>query len=266
MLQHIHHISLPKVTALLKNVLAAAALLSFPLLAPPAAATPFVDVRATWNAAPSEWEPLPEGLTLSCRGDAQAGAAGCGNTLYLSQTIAESGAYTVTSTGSVVITNTSDHAINGFASLSVWFSAFNPGGPSVGLGIDDPATQWASFSSSVSGSGSVSDGHGCSVGTRGASGTVFSPTTCGVSSPDSSQAPVYAELIDFLPGAELIFTFGMNIAATFDLGGDAPAGVPEPWAPGLLLLGLMGAYACRRINADASHSKHVGPDRRTACG
>lgn len=233
-------------TALLKHAWAAAAMLALPLLAPPASATPFVGVRATWDAAPSAWEPLPEGLTLSCRGDAQGGASGCGNTLSLAETVTASATYGVTSTGSVVLVNTSDHAINGFAVLSVWFSAFNPGGPAVGLRIDDPAAQWASFSSSVGGggNGSVGDNHSCAVGYRGESGTVFSPTSCGVGSPDSSQAPVYAELIDFLPGAEAVFTFAMNITATFDLGEATPAGVPEP-ASALMALGL-GALLARR--------------------
>ncbi len=234
-------------TAVLKHVLAAATILALPLIAPPASAAPFVDVRALWEAAPSAWEPLPQGLSLSCRGDAEGGARGCAKTLFLSQTVTESGTYSVDATGSVVITNTSDHAINGFAGLSVWFSAFNPGGPGVGLGIDDAATQWASFSSSVGGGGSssVGDTHECSVGYRGESGTVWSPTTCGVGSPDASQASVYAELIDFLPGATFLFTFGLSITATFDLGENQPSNVPEP-ASALLALGL-GALAARRF-------------------
>lgn len=233
--------SLSKVTAMLKNVLAAAAPLVLLALASPASAAPFVDIRATWSAAPSAWEPLPEGLTLSCWGDAEGGGGGCSKTLYLSQTVAASGNISASSAGGVVITNTSDHAINGYATLSVWYSAFNPGGPAVGLGIDDAATQWASFSSSVS--GDAGDGHGCAVGYLGTSGTQFSATTCGVSSPDSSEAHPYAELINFLPGAEVIFTFGLDISATFDLGEDGPAGVPEP-ASALLTLGL-GALLAR---------------------
>jgi hypothetical protein len=229
--------------AMLKYVLAAATILAVHAFAATASATPFVRVGATWSAAPSMWDPLPEGLTISCRGGAEGGPGGCGSTLHLNQTVTASGTYTVSSTGSVVITNTSDHAVNGFAGVSVWFSAFNPGGPAIGLSIDDPATQWASFSSFVRGSGNVGDFHSCAVGYRGQSGTVFSPTTCGVSSPDSSQAPAYAELINFLPGAEIIFTFGMNISATFDLGKDAPTNVPEPTSA-LILLGL-GALMVR---------------------
>lgn len=233
---------MPKVTAMLKHVLAAATFLALALFTLPAAAAPFVDIRATWSAGPNSFYPLPEGLTVSCWGDAAGSGGSCSNTLYLSETITTSGTYTVSSTGGLILKNTSDSAINGYATLSVWYSSFNPGGPGVGLGIDDPLTQAARFSSSVGGE-TFGDNHSCAVGFRGEEGTVYSPTTCGVSSPDASEAQPGVELINFLPGAELVFTFDAFITATFELGDDV-AGVPEP-ASAMLLLGL-GALMLRR--------------------
>jgi hypothetical protein len=231
---------------MLKHVLAAATILAFQALSLPASATPFVDIRATWGAGPSLWSPLEDGLSLSCRGDAVAIDGGCSNTLFLRQPVTASGTYSATSTGHVVITNTSDHAISGGATLDVWFSAFNPGGPSIGIGIDDAATQSGYFSSSVAlSTASVLDSHGCGIGTGGEYGAVFSPTTCGVGAPDSSETVTGASFIDLLPGAEFIFTFALDITATFDLGEDEPAGVPEP-ASVLLALGLAALLARRR--------------------
>jgi hypothetical protein len=228
---------------MLKNVLAVATIF-FSLPSLPALAAPFVDIRATWSAAPSAWYALPAGLTMSCFGGAEGGSAGCSDTIYLSRTVTESGTYSASASGGVLVKNTSDHAIDGFVVLDVWYSAFNPGGPGIGLGIDDPLTQAARFESRVSGD-SAGDFHSCAVGFRGQQGTVYSPTTCGVSSPDSSLSPAFAELANFLPGAEVIFTWGLNIAATFELG-NAPAAVPEPVSALLLAVSLAGLAVRRR--------------------
>jgi hypothetical protein len=236
---------------MLKNVLAVATIF-LALLSLPASATPFVEVRATWSAAPSAWYALPAGLTMSCFGDAAGGSTSCSNTIYLSRTVTESATYSASESGGIVVKNTSDHAIDGFVVLDVWYSAFNPGGPRIGLGIDNALTQAARFESRVAGH-SVLDSHSCAVGFLGQQGTVYSSTTCGVSSPDSSLAPAVAELVNFLPGAEVIFTWGLNIAATFELGG-AHAGVPEPLSALLLLVGLSGfAVRLRRYRNNTSH-------------
>ncbi len=229
---------------MLKYVLAAATFLVVPALAAPAAAAPFVDIRAAWGATPTEWAPLPEGLTFGCWGDASAGPGGCGRSLTLSDTVTTSGTSGASALGGVVITNTSGQTVNGFAVINVWFSAFNPGGPEVGLGIDDPSTQWAAFTSNVS--GDVSDAHACAVGYRGSYGTQFSATTCGVAAPDFSQLDLYADFTDFMPGDELRFTFGLDIGAVFDLDG-APARVPAPGSAVLLMgFGLAGLGLRRR--------------------
>jgi len=231
--------------AMFKNVLAAFTVAFSLTLCLPARAAPFVDVRATWSAAPHEWMGIPEGLSVSCWGDASGAGDSCGHTISLGESVTESGTLSTSAMGGILLTNTSNAAINGFAVFTVWFSAFNPGGPSVGLGIDDPATEWAHFTSAVNGDGFVSDSQSCSIGYRGESGSVFSPTTCGVNWPDSSAADAVVELVDFLPGAEAVLSWGLGITATFDLGEDGPAGVPEP-APLLLLTAGLAALALRR--------------------
>src|SRR5262249_33709365 len=149
--------------------------------------------------------------------------------------------------GGIILTNTSTHAINGFVDLGVSFSAFNPGGPGVGIGIDDALTQAASFTSGVGGDGEVGDRHSCSVGFLGQSGAGYSPTTCGVNWPDSSFSHTGRELNDFLPGMQMLFTWGASISATFDLGEAPPAeGVPEPRGVFLFAVGLLALLVLRR--------------------
>jgi hypothetical protein len=244
-LQDVSHLSVLE-RAMLKNVLAAMTAAFSLMLSFPVFATPFVDVRATWSAAPHEWMGIPEGLSVSCWGGASGSDGFCGDTISLNQSMTNAGTLSASSVGGLVLTNTSSAAINGFAVFSVAFSAFNPGGPGVGLGIDDPLTQWASFTSSVRGDGSVGDAHACSVGYLGESGTVFSPTACGVSSPDSSVGDAVVDLVDFMPGAEVVLTWSLNIAATFVLADEDPTGVPEPAAALLLAAGIAALRLRRR--------------------
>lgn len=224
-----------------KNILAAATTTALVLLSLPSDAAPFVHIRAEWQAAPSAVHEWPNGVTISCRGDATGSDSGCGNGASLNQTVAASGTYAVSSTGALVVSNASSATINGFVMLNVWHSAFNPGGPGVGIGIDDASTQGARFQSRVSGPGSF-DSHSCSIGMFGQDGAIYSPTACGVFSPDSSLSPLGTELVDFLPGAEIVFEFGIEIAATFTL--EDAAGVPEPIGTAMMLLGI-GALAFR---------------------
>lgn len=169
---------------------------------------------------------------------------GCAGALTLSQMLTTSGTYKLTSTGSLVVTNTSNEAISDFIGFDIVHSAFNPGGPEAGIGIDNMMTQAASFRSSVTGPG-AGDTQSCSVGFQGYSGYVISPTRCGVASPDSSYTNAGAELVNFLPGAEILFTYVIEIAATFELSGSAPSGVPAPGGLALLLMGL-GGMALRK--------------------
>lgn len=235
---------------MLKNVLAATTTIASLLFSLPSHAAPFIDIRAEWSAMPSAGM-IPQGVTLSCFGDASGSGGTCSHTLTLNRTITESGTYAVSATGGIVLTNTSNQAVNGFIGFDVWLSAFNPGGPNVGLGIDDPLTQAARFESAVRGPNG-GDFHRCAVGVFGEDGTVFSPTTCGVGAPDSSFGNLGVDLIDFLPGEEIMLSWLLEISATFDVGDGAPVGVPEPGAGLALMLMGVGSVAVRRRKGNSA--------------
>ena len=224
-------------------VLAATTAVAFVFCTSSSSAAPFIDIRASVSAVPI-LALLPDGVTISCRGDSVATGSGCTNERALMREVTEPGTYQLTSTGSLVVTNTSDEAIVGFIGLDIVHSAFNPGGPETGIGIDNFLTQAAQFRSSVTGPG-AGDTRSCAVGFQGYNGYITSPTGCGVASPDSSFTNTGAELVNFLPGAELVFTWVIEIAATFEFGGGAPANVPEPGSLALVLMGL-GGLALRK--------------------
>jgi hypothetical protein len=144
----------------------------------------------------------------------------------------------------VTITNTG--AATTSFTLEVGLSPFNPGGPQVGISIDN-TSQSGSFSSTSDvfwlGGGQPGGGQTftlqCSVpgvpGTFGPGNSfIFSPTTCGQISPDESP---------FFPGFSL--APGGSVTLDGDLSiGYTLSGIPEPsslWvvAPGLLALGLL---------------------------
>jgi hypothetical protein len=223
---------------ILRSVLAGFAIISSACAAASVRAAPFVDVRAHWNVYKSDESitPLPDGFTVSCAGDAQTTADGCSGEAELQAVADAPGTYAVTSTGVVIITNTTSQEFNGYYGFNTWFSSFNPGGPAIGLGIDDPLTQWARFSSSVFGEG-VGDSHRCAVGYLGEEGTVFSPTTCGVSSPDSSSGILFLDLATVAPGSSVFFSYTISIIAEF-VSNDPEQGVPAPGGIALMVLGL----------------------------
>jgi hypothetical protein len=214
------------------NSIAAAALtLAGLLAAKPVDAAPYVDIKASWSV---DFRNQLPGIAVSCFGAATAYSNGCAGSAWLNSVVADSGTLTADSSGGIMLTNTTDHPMDGSFSLHSVFSAFNPGGPPIGIGIDNPATQAARFLSWVSGPG-VGDSHNCSVGFLGTSGTVFSPTTCGVNAPDSSELSFGVALNSLAPNAQMLLTYDIGISATFDL----PAGVPEPGSAVILLGGLM---------------------------
>lgn len=231
------------VLAMFQNVLAAATALAVVFCASSSSAAPYIDIRANVSATPIP-EMLPDGVSISCRGDSIGMGDGCANEIALIQAVTQPGTYALTSTGSLVVTNTSDEAIDGFIGLDIMHSAFNPGGPATGIGIDNYLTQAARFRSSVTGPG-VGDTQSCSVGSLGDSGYMTSPLSCGVAAPDWSYTNAGADLVNFLPGAELVFTWVIEIAATFEFEDQPRSDVPAPGSLALVLVGL-GGLALRK--------------------
>lgn len=216
--------------------------LLFSFVAGHAEAAPFVNIRALVSVGASWWYPAPEGISIGCYGDA-TGTDGCTLSAALSETVATSTTLTVSATGGLVITNTTDHVIDDWLSLTTNESAFNPGGPAVGISIDDPLTQGARFSSGVGGMG-AGDSHSCSVGVFGYAGTIFSPTACGVGSPDSSQGSFSVNLSDLDPHGQMFLPYGVSITAEFLL--PPSAEVPTPASLLIVLAGLAGLTVMRR--------------------
>lgn len=207
-------------------------------------AAPFVDIRALVYVGASSWYPPSTGISLGCYGDA-TGTDSCALSASLYSTVSTSTTLTANASGGVVITNTTDHVINDWLTLATDESAFNPGGPGVGIGIADALTQGARFRSSVSGMG-VGDSHSCAIGIFGNEGTLFSPTTCGVGSPDSSPGSFSIELNGFDPGEQMFLPYSVSITAEFTM--PPPANVPTPGSAWMLLAGLASlACAGRRV-------------------
>jgi hypothetical protein len=214
---------------------AALALAGSVIGSPTASATPYVGVTAEWYVSFGYYESpsgqivsqLPLGIAISCFGTASSNGEGCRDSLSLGASVDTTTHLAVSDTSGLVVTNNVGAQLAGWLVFNTDFSAFNPGGPEIGIGVDDPLTQSASFSSSVSGPG-VGDYHSCTttdpVGYNGG-GYNFAPGKCGVSSPDSSQDQFGISLDELgVAGSEPV-QYIMNIAADFSI---PPANVPEP--------------------------------------
>ena len=234
--------------SLLRAACAAAILLLGALTAAPARATPFVAIHAAWSVDPKWGWPQPEGIAFSCYGDATGdGVDGCSASVSLSISTATPTSITVTKTGGLRLTNITDHALAGYVVYVGSFSAFNPGGLEIGIGIDDPLTQAARFESAVTGF-LVGDRHSCSIGFLGVSGRYVTAdgTACGVHAPDSSQNDVYFNVGTLAPGASAEMFFGLSITYELVLA-TPPAGVPTPASALLLMIGMAGLTLTRRV-------------------
>lgn len=211
----------------------------FAILATPALATPSINVNSYWSAY--VWGPSAP-VSITCGAGAMPITLGCTDTLSVSRTIADTETGIASSNGTFTITG------NGPVTVELDASPFNAGGPSLGVAIDTVANQTASFSSRV-----TLDAFawryldlttGCSLpGTVGPQqapyGYVFSPTQCGLQSPDSSSAFLTLDLT-----SSPVTVYGaLSISYAFD----PPADVPEPAGWMLLGAGIIGIGAARRV-------------------
>lgn len=167
-------------------------------------ATPFVDIRGNWDSAVEST--VPAGIATGCLG-------ACGIEASLDTTVTGSRTLSASASGGFEITNTSDDYIDETLVFLLAWSAFNPGGPEVGISIDNPLTQAASFESTVVFDGMVQDFHSGSVGILG--DDCFSPTTCGVKSPDTSSEEFVVNIATLAPGESEEFVADVNITAMF---------------------------------------------------
>jgi hypothetical protein len=218
-----------------------------------AQATPFISISSVWsvNVDPFYNPTIPAGFEVSCYGSAYSGGGqSCYATASIGQPVTASAHLATTVLSGVVFTNNTNGYLSGFIDVFTGFSAFNPGGPDVGISIDDATTQGARFSSGVRGPG-VGDFHDCSIGIYGESGTVFTPTSCGVSSPDSSQSDFTFDLSTIAPMSSIMLPYELSIVSDFFIPVQPPGGVPEPAAVLVMLSGLLAMRFVSRRKAIA---------------
>jgi hypothetical protein len=207
-----------------------------------ALATPFIDVSAFWSAV-LEGDAVPTGIVITCDGIA---SNECSNSLEVSHSVTSSLTESFSSSASLVITNTGDTSPSGELIFDVGWSAFNPGGPDIGLSIDN-ARQSASFSSESDGSspGIGGDFHACSLPVPASqlgfdgSGYNFTTLSCGVMAPDSDEAQFFVDLASLAPGDSVELDNTLTISDSFT--------IPTPEPSGLAVLGsAMFALAVSR--------------------
>jgi hypothetical protein len=188
------------------------------------------------------FDTLPDGVTLDCVGAASDGSGGCISSASLSVTLP--GSKSLDWIGGITLTNNTDADIPGFFSFNTAFSSFNPGGPMIGASVDDPATQFASYFSEVSGPG-VFDMHGCDTDGGGVDGlnAFRTANACGVGSPDFSESSF--GLGPLSAGDVLSANYEIKINVTAE-----PKGIPEPLTLTIFGVGLLGVAAARRRRGD----------------
>jgi hypothetical protein len=204
----------------------------------PATATPFIDVTAIWevDASVGWYGPIPSDVSVTCGGDA-SGSGDCSDSLSVIRSVTHNETASVSRFGTVTLTNTGTVPTGDF-SVRVGWSAFNPGGPDVGLGIDN-GQQSAFFESEVS----ISDnfllftGETHSCGVPGGPGDLLSATTCGLSGPDESF--VAWDISSLAPGESTTAFAPLSISDRF-------SGIPEPTALSILGSGVVALGLLRR--------------------
>lgn len=145
--------------------------------------------------------------------------------------------------------NTTDADIPGYFAFRTEFSAFNPGGPDIGASVDDPATQFASYFSEVSGPG-VFDIHGCDTDGGGVDGinALRTANSCGVVSPDFSEGSFDLGPLPAFGDDEVSYEIRIDVMAV-------PKQVPESFSLSIFGVGLLGVAAARRRWVTASRSR-----------
>ena len=231
-----------------------------------ALATPFIDVRSFWSAGLLGWDSsfdgiitsaIPTGIVITCDGYANNE---CENDLSVSHSVTHSLTEGYASTASLVVTNAGDTSLSGDLVFDVSWSAFNPGGPGVGLSIDN-AQQSASYSSTSSDSNDNLgyDFHSCSLpvlasqlgfGGPGA-GFYYTTLSCGVSAPDADEEYLFVDLSSLAPGDGAEYDNTLSISDSFN--------IPTPEPSGLAILGsAMFALAAFRSPALCAGSSRCG--------
>jgi hypothetical protein len=220
----------------MKRFLIAAGLMAS--AATPAMATPFVDISTYWTA----YLPFgtPAGITLACGGGATplavGGQPGCIDFFSLDRTVTTSSTLSAIQQSYVTLTNNTGALYTGagpdVALLGTEYAGAYPGS---NLGIDDAATESASFMSSVEGNG-VESSYSCSLsgGSAGDGNFTNVDQACqdGIGSADVSEGVAQGEI---LSGETIFLPYVSTITADFSLP------VPEPTSWAILAMGLLGA-------------------------
>jgi hypothetical protein len=224
----------PEEEGRMKRFLIAGALLASTAI--PAMATPFVDISTYWRV----YLPFgtPAGIAIACENGATplatGGQPGCTDTFSLDKTVTTSGTLSETQTAYVGITNdtgatyvggaTSDPVL-GNGLLGTEYAGAYPGSD---LGIDDPTTESASFTSSVDGPG-VESSYSCSIPGSGGYTSVDRACPDGIGSADVSEGVAQGEVFS---GETLYLPYVSTITADFSL--------PEPTTWAILAMGMLG--------------------------
>lgn len=191
----------------------------------------------------------PAGITVTCLNGAQAFGTGCEGTLTLDQNVTTSGSFSETQNAFVDVTNNTgalytgvntfgDEVPDGILFDTQYAGAF----PGSNLGIDNAATESASFTSSVGGAG-VDSAYACSI--PGTGGFTSADRACpdGIGSADVSEGIANAAGLQGLfsegiePGTTVGIPYVSMITADFSL--------PEPPMWPILFMGLMGVLLAR---------------------